>query len=88
MVDPLSTAGNNAQPLKSSATSVARGDTFRLCGALKSVAMSVWMNLQTCMDAFIGVVQNSEHDVITLVVNKKPLKFKTDTGSDVSVIRH
>ena len=42
-------------------------------------------------DAFIGVVQDSEHAnpwVITLAVNGKPLKFKIDTGADVSVIPH
>ena len=41
-------------------------------------------------EAFIGVVQDSEHENpwITLAVNGKPLKFKIDTGADVSVIPH
>ena len=42
-------------------------------------------------DAFIGAVQDSEHEnpwIITLAVNGKPLKFKIDTGADVSVIPH
>ena len=40
-------------------------------------------------EAFMGVVQNSEHSnpwTITLLLNGKPQVFKIDTGADVSVI--
>ena len=40
-------------------------------------------------EAFLGLVQDSEHAnpwVVTLLVNGKPLEFKIDTGADVTVI--
>ena len=42
-------------------------------------------------EAFMGVVQDSEHNnpwVITLLLNGKPQEFKIDTGADVSVVPH
>ena len=55
------------------------------------VSRNVSVVESTDQDAFIGVVQDSKHTnplVITLAVNGKPLKFKIDTGADVSVIPH